>query len=76
MAETRELAAILVSDVAGYSRLAGTDEDRTLARPALEAHVQTLKEQLAAAEARADKTAARSCGRAGADDAGYRRGSK
>ena len=32
MAETRKLAAILVSDVVGYSRLAGTDEDRILAR--------------------------------------------
>ncbi len=32
MSETRKLAAILVSDVVGYSRLAGTDEDRTLAR--------------------------------------------
>ena len=32
MAETRKLAAILVADVAGYSRLAGSDEDRTLAR--------------------------------------------
>ena len=32
MAETRKLAAILVSDVVGYSRLAGADEDRTLAR--------------------------------------------
>jgi adenylate cyclase len=32
MAETRKLAAILVSDVAGYSRFAGADEDRTLAR--------------------------------------------
>ena len=32
MVETRKLAAILVSDVVGYSRLAGTDEDRTLAR--------------------------------------------
>ena len=32
MMETRKLAAILVSDVAGYSRLAGADEDRTLAR--------------------------------------------
>jgi adenylate cyclase len=30
--ETRKLAAILVADVVGYSRLAGTDEDRTLAR--------------------------------------------
>ena len=32
MAETRKLAAILAADVAGYSRLAGPDEDRTLAR--------------------------------------------
>src|SRR6202035_4009170 len=32
MGETRKLAAILVADVVGYSRLAGTDEDRTLAR--------------------------------------------
>jgi adenylate cyclase len=31
MSETRKLAAILVSDVAGYSRLAGADKDRTLA---------------------------------------------
>ena len=29
---TRKLAAILVADVVGYSRLAGADEDRTLAR--------------------------------------------
>ena len=32
MTETRKLAAILVADVVGYSRLAGADEDRTLAR--------------------------------------------
>ena len=32
MSETRKLAAILVSNVVGYSRLAGADEDRTLAR--------------------------------------------
>src|SRR5450432_1084671 len=32
MSETRKLAAILAADVVGYSRLAGTDEDRTLAR--------------------------------------------
>jgi len=32
MNETRKLAAILVADVVGYSRLAGADEDRTLAR--------------------------------------------
>jgi adenylate cyclase len=48
MAGTRKIAAILVADVVGYSRLAGADEDRTLARlrglrsdlidPAIEAH--------------------------------------
>jgi adenylate cyclase len=32
MTETRKLAAILVADVVGYSRRAGADEDRTLAR--------------------------------------------
>jgi TolB-like protein/class 3 adenylate cyclase/Tfp pilus assembly protein PilF len=32
MTETRKLAAILVADVVGYSRLAGAGEDRTLAR--------------------------------------------
>jgi adenylate cyclase len=32
MAETRKLAAILAADVVGYSRLASTDEVRTLAR--------------------------------------------
>src|SRR5260370_23583591 len=32
MAETRKIAAIMVTDVVGYSRLAGADEDRTLAR--------------------------------------------
>jgi adenylate cyclase len=32
MTESRRLAAILVSDVVGYSRLVGADEDRTLAR--------------------------------------------
>ena len=30
MGETRKLAAILVADVVGYSRLAAADEDRTL----------------------------------------------
>ena len=48
MARTRKIAAILVADVVGYSRLAGADEDRTLARlralrsdlidPAIDAH--------------------------------------
>ena len=32
MSETRKLAAILRSDIVGYSRLAGADEERTLAR--------------------------------------------
>src|SRR5271165_2400365 len=32
MSETRKIAAILVTDVVGFSRLAGADEDRTLAR--------------------------------------------
>jgi adenylate cyclase len=32
MGETRKIAAILVSDVVGYSRLTGADEDRILAR--------------------------------------------
>jgi adenylate cyclase len=32
MSETRKLAAILASDVVDYSRLAGADEDRILAR--------------------------------------------
>ncbi len=32
MAERRKLAAILAADVVGFSRLAGADEDRTLAR--------------------------------------------
>ena len=32
MSETRKIAAILVTDVVGYSRLTGTDEGRTLSR--------------------------------------------
>jgi adenylate cyclase len=48
MAGTRKIAAILLADVVGYSRLAGADEDRTLSRlrglrsdlidPAIDAH--------------------------------------
>src|SRR6202051_4329305 len=48
MAGTRKIAAILVADVVGYSRLAGADEGRTLSRlrglmsdlidPAIDAH--------------------------------------
>ena len=32
MTATRKLAAILAADVVGFSRMAGADEDRTLAR--------------------------------------------
>src|ERR1700688_2361627 len=32
MSETRKIAAILVADVVGYSRLASADEERPLAR--------------------------------------------
>jgi adenylate cyclase len=32
VSETQKIAAILVADVVGYSRLAGADEDRTLSR--------------------------------------------
>jgi class 3 adenylate cyclase len=32
MSETRKLAAILVTDIVGFSRLTGADEERTLAR--------------------------------------------
>src|SRR5215469_7570452 len=32
MSELRKLAAVLAADVVGFSRLAGADEDRTLAR--------------------------------------------
>jgi hypothetical protein len=35
VSETRKLASILVTDVVGYSRLAGIDEDRTLASSGL-----------------------------------------
>ena len=48
VAGTRKIAAILVADIVGYGRLAGADEDRTLARlrglrsdlidPAIDAH--------------------------------------
>src|ERR1700739_3347977 len=32
MSESRKLAAILAADIVGFSRLAGQDEERTLAR--------------------------------------------
>ena len=38
MGETCKIAAILVADIVDYSRLAGTDEDRTLSRPRGAAH--------------------------------------
>jgi adenylate cyclase len=40
MAETRKIAAILAADVVGFSRMAGADEDRTLAR------LRTLRAEL------------------------------
>jgi adenylate cyclase len=36
MSRTRRLAAILAADVAGYSRLMGTDEEGTLERPSIQ----------------------------------------
>jgi adenylate cyclase len=32
MVQNRKIAAILTADIVGFSRLAGADEDRTLAR--------------------------------------------
>jgi hypothetical protein len=43
MAETRKLAALFAADVAGYSRLAGADEERTLARHSPKVSVDILK---------------------------------
>src|SRR3954469_11530943 len=40
MTEIRKIAAILAADVVGYSKLAGADEDRTLAR------IRTLRSDL------------------------------
>jgi hypothetical protein len=45
MAETRKLAAILAADVAGYSRLAGADEERTLTRHFPKVSVDILKSE-------------------------------
>jgi class 3 adenylate cyclase len=57
MTETRKIAAILVADIVGYSRLAGADEDRTLSRlrglrsdlidPAIDAQDPSVKPVLA-----------------------------
>ena len=62
MSETRKLAAILVADVVGYSRLAGADEDRILARlrtlrtdlidPAITAHHGHIVRRTGAASGR------------------------
>jgi hypothetical protein len=41
MGETRKIAAILVADIVGYSRLAGSDEDRTLRSPRKRASVRS-----------------------------------
>ncbi len=44
MSQTRKLAAILVADVVGCSRLAGSDEDRTIARlPIADHHGRIVK---------------------------------
>jgi adenylate cyclase len=42
MSQTRRLAAILAADVAGYSRLMGSDEEGTHKR--LKAHISELVE--------------------------------
>ena len=39
MSETRKIAAILVADVVGYSRLAGADEDRPSGGPSPQNHI-------------------------------------
>jgi hypothetical protein len=44
VSEIRKLAAILVADIVGYSRLVGADEDRILAR------LRTLRSDLIASQ--------------------------
>jgi hypothetical protein len=39
VSEARKLAAILVADILGYSRLAGADEDRIPASRTLRSHL-------------------------------------
>jgi adenylate cyclase len=51
MTETRKLAAILAADMVGYSKLAGADEERTLAR------LRALRSDLI------DPTTSRACGK-------------
>jgi hypothetical protein len=46
MGEKRKLAAILVADVVGYSRLAAADEDRTLARVRASVAISSLPPSL------------------------------
>jgi hypothetical protein len=51
MAETRKLAAILAADVVGFSKLAGSDEERTLARSRRErAQLRTAAKVIASFE--------------------------
>ena len=55
MVGNRKIAAIVVADIVGYSRLTGTDEDRTLSRlrglrsdlidPAIAAHHSRIVER-------------------------------
>jgi class 3 adenylate cyclase len=52
VSETRKLAAILAADVAGYSRLAGAEEERTLARRRHDAR-RTAGRLIASPESRA-----------------------
>ena len=54
MSETRKIAAIMVTDVVGYSRLAGVDEDGTLAR------LRVLRSELIDPDSRTRITAASS----------------
>ena len=66
MSETRKLAAILVSDVVGYGRLAAADEDRILARlralrsDLIDPTIATAASSSAPATARSSNSAARS----------------
>jgi hypothetical protein len=60
MSEVRKLAAILVADVVGYSRLTGADEDRTLARLRVCAAISLIRRspRIAAASSSAPATGA------------------
>jgi class 3 adenylate cyclase len=58
MSETRKIAVILVADIVGYSRLAGADEDRILAR----LRPRLVAEILSAASSRRRQTLTGRCG--------------